>query len=312
PYELGVLEHGVFQSSPPHTWQAWRLARYFGRGDRGYRVVGLIRPPGAQGDAIAAVTAMRMSERDIDLIDSVLPVPDAVAALRARKPEAVIVAGTPVDLEQVVAALGSEGTYAGRGRIKNGWRPQLAGFESTWGANAPAGTVIASDYAVVWRHSPGVVGPDPVREAAGKIETKDGFATLFELRGYEAARVLLEGASRAGAGSGPLASGKRGEIRAGIEAFDRVRLGRLPVSFGPDDRVIAERDHMGLWAAVADPSAGSLFQPLMRTFTSDLERTNVLEEDWPYFFEGAVPGAEAPFFHQSRFGIVTDKSDDLH
>ena len=170
----------------------------------------------------------------------------------------------------------------------------------------PAGAVAAGDYA-------------RAVESGDIIEPVKGFRTAYkqkfgrdpvgdEVLGFDAASALMEAAKRAGSVEHP-------KVLAELEKFDRVRFGHLPLSFSPTDHVGAERDVLGLWAVPGDAKkwkGQGQWRYLMRAFTSDLERTNILEEDWGYFFEGSTPGGEAPFFNTSRWGITSDKSDPLH
>lgn len=303
-YETGVSRPSVFQAAIPHSWQAWRLARYFGPGDRGYRRIGLARDSSPAGQAAAGGLGETLAERNLAMVDATGSAEGAIGRLAQERPEAVVLEGSPAFLAETAALLAHESRrYLGGSRIRDGWRPQVAGFDSLLWASPPLppGSVAAADYAAAG-------GGDGI-PSVGRF--RESYVAEFgrppagpEVWGYDAARALGQAARGAG---GP----ERGRMIDALEHFDRVRFGHLPISLGPDDHLAAERDLLGLWARAAAGAEGAGWLPVMRTFTSDLERTNILDDDWVAYFEGAVPGGEAPFFHQARYGIVTDAKDDL-
>lgn len=304
-YELSLLGPSVFQGTAPRSWQAFRLARYFGPGDRGYRKIGLAREPGPDGDSVARVLKDAADLRGLEVVDSPGDPQGAIANLRSHKPEAVVIEGSQDFISAATKILSSDpsSAYAGRQRIKDGWRPQIAGFSSLLAHEPVLGSVAGGDYA-------------RPAQSDGRIQRVEDFRKEFrdiykrepsgdEIYGYEAVHLLAEAAKRSGAGA-RLDKAARIKLLEELERFDRVRFAQLPISLGPDDHVIAERDVLGLYCF-----EGGRWLHLMRTFTSDLERTNLLEEDWASYFDGAVPGGEAPFFHQAKGGVTTDRSDDL-
>lgn len=292
-YEAGQISDSIFQMSTPHSWEAWRLARYFGPGDRGYRSVGLLRSTDPQGEIASIVLEDELSTRRVEFVDG----GGDVSRLRDAGVDAVVVEGDPS-----LPLMDSGTRYAGKDRIHDGWRPQVAFFQPTMALelDVAPGTVAVGTYA-------------RASEEGDRIQAVREFREAFEARfqraargdeaiAYDAVRALAEGFVRAGGG------GRSARIDA-IEGFDRVRFGGLPLSFSPTDHVGPERDHLGLWAIPASADSWSM---LHRTFTNDLERTNVLEEDWPAYFEGTTPGGEAPFYYTAKSGITSDKSDLLH
>lgn len=303
-YELSLLGPSVFQGNAPRSWQAFRLARYFGPGDRGYRKIGLAREPGPEGDSVAQVMSRAADLRGIAVIDSPGDAQGSVDKLRSHKPEAVVVEGSKDFISATLKILSDpSSSYAGRSRIKDGWRPQTAGFASLLAHEPMPGSVAGGDYA-------------RPAQSDGRIQRVEEFRKTFrdtynrgpsgdEIYGYEAVSLLAEAAKRSGTGS-KLDHAARVKLVEELERFDRVRFAQLPISLGPDDHVIAERDVLGLYCF-----ENGRWLHLMRTFTSDLERTNLLEEDWASYFDGAVPGGEAPFFHQAKGGVTTDRTDDL-
>lgn len=301
-YGTTVLGPAVFQAATPHSWQAWRLARYFGPGDRGFRAVGLLRDRSRSGEAAARGLAAMLAERGLALVDAAGSPEEGVAHLEAARPPAVVVAGSSEFSARALALLSAEPRrYAGRSRVGDGWRPQVAGFESLVDVRPPAppGTVAAGDYL---RAGPGDAPVDAARRFREAWRARHGADPQgWEVAAHDAVLALTEASRRAGDhGDG------RGGLLAALEGFDRVRFGSLPISLGPDDHLLAERDVLGLWTL-----RDGRWKPLMRTFTSDLERTNVLEDDWAAFFEGAVPGGEAPLYRTARSGVTTGREDDL-
>ena len=296
----------VFQVAARSLWQAEKLARYFGPEDRRYTRVGLARMPGPAGDALASDFSRLLAAKQVELVDSPGK-PDAVLSALARsRPQAVVVQGSHDFIEAVAAQLSAPARrYRGRGEIESGWRPQLAGFTSLLSVQRqlPAGSVAAADYAV------------PFREAA-RLRSVSRFRKDFsaehgvepvgaEWVGYEAVRVLAEAVRRAGAADPD-------KIVAALESMDRVRFGHLPVSFGPDDHIVSERDLQGVWAMAPRGRTGPPgWRPLMRTFTSDGAGSNFLKEDWRSFFAEADPRGDPPPYEKAKAGITSGPDDDL-
>lgn len=314
-YETGDLRASVFQLATPHSWQAWRLARYFGPGDRGYQKVALLRQEGPAGEVAASTLAEALRERGVAFVDSKVPpsetegsttaLEESLSVLASETPDAVVVEGSEAFISRAMQIVsGGERSYRGRSRIHDGWRPQPAGFDSLLWAetSAPPGAVASSDYAQPLEGAEAM--PEVRRFREGFIDEFGEQPTGPEVLAYDAVRILFAAAAKAG-------SVGRAEVVEALEGLDKVRFGRLSISFGPDDRVVPERDVLGLWASTGDPGSVS-WAHLMRTFTSDLQRTNILEEDWANFFEGTTPGGEAPFFHAALSGIRTAREDDLH
>lgn len=312
-YEAQQLRPGVFQFSIPHSWQAYRLARYFGPGDRGYRHVALIRSAGPLGEIAARSLQQAASMRGLRFSESVAGSHDAeevgraLAELRAGTPEAVVVEGPPELIREVAKQL-TEGdrAYAGKAGIGDGWRPQMAGFASLIYSQATVipGTVASGEYAMALPSADSVEAVKQFMQRFREEFERDPVG--HESVAFDAVMSLTEATERA-------AGVDRAKIFEAMSAFDRIRFARIPVAFGPTDSVAPERDYLGLWAVPAPGGSGDAkWLQLMRTFTSDLERTNIPEDDWPFFFDGTTPGGEAPFFHQAKHGIVSDRSDGLH
>lgn len=316
-YEAGQLRSSVFQMKAPHSWTSWRLARYFGPGDRAYKKVAILRESFPDSDFVAGALRLALEERGVEMIDArVAPrsteseIASEVEKLSQAKPQAVVLEGSEQFVSQAARVLNdAKWRYRGRaGTQSGGWRPQVAGFETMLLANSDLaeGTVAAGDYALAF----------PPSESMERIESfVKGFRERFDERpradeyaAYDAVRLTGEAIRRAG-------KLDRREVLATLESFDRQQFVHTPVSFAPSDHVAAERDVQGLWTVKKGSeglSRSERWTHLMRAFTSDLERTNILEEDWPSFFEGTKPGGEAPFFYQARSGVVSKREDDIH
>ncbi|MCA1839023.1 MAG: ABC transporter substrate-binding protein [Actinomycetota bacterium] len=298
-YDAGALGASMFQVDTPHSWEAWRLARYFGPGDRRYKSVGLMREPGLAGDSAFHSLGAMFRDRGLTLVDAQGDVDAAFAVLSAAKPQAVVIEGSRAFIAAAIKRFGTDNAYAGRSKISDGWRPQLAGFHSSFAVTPVAGMVIAGDYA-----RPAQVGDRVEPVAAFRAAFRKRFhasPTADEVDAYDATMVLADSFAKAGLRT------DRSLLIAQFEQVDRSRYGHLRFSFGLSDHVMAERDLQGLWS----PS-GAQLDLLMKTFTADLQRTNILDEDWMYFFSGSTPGGEAPFYNTARSGILSDASDDLH
>lgn len=290
------LSPTAFQSPIPLEWQAWRLARYFGPDDRGYTLVGLAVEPSQRAASVQRVLSDALSLRGVRLVASAAEPEAAIQALAGALPSAVVVSGSDGYRRSVLALLDAGHAYRGRSQITQGWRPQVAGFAELLRDSPTRGSVAVGDYA---------------RAAWGKVpvESARGFANAFskryhrppsadEVRGYDIVR-LVDFVARGAA--------RTDDLINALEKVDRKRFGSLPISLGPLDHVLPERDHLGLWTR-----EDGEWEPLMRTFTSDLERTDVLEEDWSAFFPGADPAGEAPFFRDAKLGVTSERSDDMH
>jgi hypothetical protein len=131
--------------------------------------------------------------------------------------------------------------------------------------------------------------------------------------GYEAIRVLARGL-RATAGRGGEA------LVEALEALPPRAFSGLPVSFGPDDHLFPSRDQLGLFAVAApgerlDPwmvRGRDVWRAVMRTFTYDGERTNLLDADRRALFPFWRRHRPAPEYWRARYGIVSGPADPRH
>ena len=136
----------------------------------------------------------------------------------------------------------------------------------------------------------------------------------LEQEGYDAVRAVAEALDRtSGAGGEPL-------VQA-LEGFRDETYSSLPIRLGPDDHVLAEESQLGLFA-VAGPDerptpgevlAGVPWRPVMRTFTTDGQKVNLLDRDKKVFFSGWKRRKPSPRYWKAEFGIITRPDDDpLH
>jgi hypothetical protein len=136
----------------------------------------------------------------------------------------------------------------------------------------------------------------------------------FEQEGYDAVRAVSEALDRTGGQGGDAL------VRA-LEGFRDETYSSLPIRLGPDDHVLAEESQLGLFA-VAGPDeqpwpgealAETPWRPVMRTFTTDGQKVNLLDADKRVFFPGWRRQKPSPRYWKSRFGIVTRPDEDpLH
>jgi hypothetical protein len=133
--------------------------------------------------------------------------------------------------------------------------------------------------------------------------------------GFDAVRVMVE-ALRANGGRGGDA------LVQALEDMEERTFSSFPVDFGPDDHLFLPRAEVGLFA-IPGPSrrldpwqsrddGRRLWRPVMRTFTYNGQRTNILDRDRAIFFPFWEEDQPAPDYWRSRYGIVTNTEDPLH
>ena len=136
--------------------------------------------------------------------------------------------------------------------------------------------------------------------------------TGFEQEGYDAVRAVAEALERiGGVGGEPL-------VRT-LEGFRDETYSSLPIRLGPDDHVLAEESQLGVFAVTEGPlprgeaHGDVLWRPVLRTFTTNGKRVNLLDRDKKVFFPAWHRRKPSPNYWQSRFGIVTRPHEDpLH
>lgn len=308
-YTSRNLYREVFQTTIPWVWQATVIARYlvrdrkagdivfFGGGREGGMAVEPARTAVAYwGGQLAEAFTGRSFEPRSGFRD---------AFNRAARADAVMIFNQPVEalddvnaVEEVSKELPSISASAALLQRD----PDLAHPEP--------GTTACYVYTWAgWAH--------PIkRVAAFRKSFRRTFGRLpsgFEQEGYDAVRVVAEGLERT-EGRG----GRR--LTAALEHLPAQTFSSVPVSLGPDDHLFLPRDELGLfavpgpnteldpWQKRDDPN----WRPLMRTFTYDGQRTNILDRDKRAFFPFWRKNRPSPFYWQSRYGITTRTSDRLH
>jgi len=138
----------------------------------------------------------------------------------------------------------------------------------------------------------------------------------LEQEGYDAVRALVVALRRTGGQGGH-------ELTRELEQIKGRIFSGFPVDLGPDDHLFPPRDELGLFA-VAGPDErldpwqvpptppDGVWRALMRTFTYDGQRTNVIDRDRKVFFPYWNKRLPGPTYWRSRYGIVTRPRDPLH
>ena len=134
----------------------------------------------------------------------------------------------------------------------------------------------------------------------------------FEQEGYDAVMAVAEALRRT---EGP---GGEALVRE-LESFRDETYSSVPIRLGPDDHVLAEESQLGVFAVTDRPlspgeAQGAVpWRPVMRSFTTNGERVNLLDRDKKVFFPSWHRRKPSPNYWKSRFGIVTRSHEDpLH
>ncbi len=211
----------------------------------------------------------------------------ATPVLLASGPDAVLGLGGRVGPADAQLALGSEALL----------RPEL-----------PPGTVTCVPY--TWAGWADML--PRVHRFRTRFERAVGrWPRGFEQEGYDAVRAVAEALDRTG-GQGGAA------LVHALEGFREETYSALPIRLGPDDHVFAEESQLGLFAVAApgEPSAPGEalgvvpWRPIMRTFTTDGQKVNLLDRDKKVFFPGWHRRKPSPRYWKSLFGIVTRPLED--
>jgi len=216
--------------------------------------------------------------------------------------DAAIVFGSPADARAIVGSLTASTRH-----------PRIAGSASLLsearGFRPPPGTTACYTYTWAgWARPIPRVGRfiDRITDVFG--DPPEG----FEQEGYDAIRSVALALGRS--------DGRGGDALIGaLEGIDQA-FSSFPVTLGPDDHLFLPRDELGLFAV---PGPGEDLDPwqapgavdwraLMRTFTIDGQRDNLLDRDRRVFFPTWKAPQPGPPFWKSRYGIVTRSSDQLH
>ena len=295
----------VFQTTIPWVWQANVIARYLVTDRRADEVVFVGVGPEAQAAADTLDQALQYWGGELG--DAITACPCVEGLERAAAADWVVPFGAPaVPLElanaiEEITPLDGPGITGSAGLLVLDERL----------AHPDPGTSAAYPYSWAgWAR--------PVPRVASFI---DRFEAMFgrppaglEQEGFDAIRVFVEGLrATGGRGGAPL-------VQA-LEDLPERTFSSFPVDFGPDDHLFLPRAEVGLFAVPGpgesldpwqSPVDGRLWRPIMRTFTYNGERTNVLERDRKVFFPFWDMSQPAPDYHRSRYGIVTGPDDPIH
>jgi hypothetical protein len=142
--------------------------------------------------------------------------------------------------------------------------------------------------------------------------TMGRYPGALEQEGYDAMMALAAALVRS--------EGEGGDrLVQELEAFREETYASVPVRLGPDDHVLAEQSHLGLFAVEAPgveapgEAIGDVpWRPILRTFTTDGEKMNFLDRDKRVFFPFWHPKRPTPKYWRAGYGIVSRSSDPLH
>jgi len=292
----------VFQTTIPWSWQIHAIARYVVTDRMAHDVVFV--GTGPEAEAAKAATASALKYWGGTLTAGFVDDPSGIS--RAGDADWAIAFGPPVEVLDLVNYI--EGASPGRG-------PGISGPASLL---APGAGLVAPESGVTACYTYTWAGwAEPIRRVGAFRERLESFFGRppqgFEQEGYDAVRILVD-SLKATEGAG----GRR--LTAALESILDRTHSSFPVDLGPDDHIFLPRDQLGLFA-VAGPKerldpwqiAGSEpWRPVMRTFTYDGERDNILDRDRRVFFPFWRLNQPGPEYWQSRYGIVTGPEDPLH
>ncbi|HEX9411736.1 MAG TPA: ABC transporter substrate-binding protein [Actinomycetota bacterium] len=307
----------LFQTTVPWEWQAHVVARYIVRDRKARDIVFIGQGPEAPAASrtLAAALAYWGGQMAASFDDRARdPATGLTTALnRATKADWVVSFGPPVGSLDLVNAIEEAAPIGDVTKIRP--KPGVSGPASllvSGGGLAQPEPGTTACYTYTWG---GWAQPIP---RVGLFRTR--FAAItgrglngLEQEGYDAVRVLARALGKTdGAGGAKLVSA--------LEATQALALSGFPVDLGPDDHMFPPRDELGLFA-VAGPQerldpwevpGSEPWRPLMRTFTYDGTRTNVLDMDRKVFFPFWRKDQPGPEYWRSRYGIATRPSDRLH
>lgn len=275
-YTCRGLFRQVFQTTIPWEWQAHVIAKYLVR-DRKARDIVFV---GAGPEAKAGQSALRDAlaywggRLARGFTDSSADARTGLASAfgRAAKADAAVVFGSQGESVMLANAIEEVAPEPGR-------RPRIAGpasllVDERGLARPEPGTTAC--YTYTWA---GWADPIP---RVGRF--RERFRASFgrdpsglEQEGYDAVRLLAEALVRTGGKGGP-------RLIATLEDTHNRTFSGFPIHLGPDDHLFMPRDELGLFAVAGPDERVDPWQvprslpwrALMRTFTYDGERTNVL------------------------------------
>jgi ABC-type branched-subunit amino acid transport system substrate-binding protein len=307
-YTSRGLFRQAFQTTVPWEWQARVIARYLVRDRKAERIVFV--GAGPEADVAASATEAAVAYWGGALSDSFtfdaigLDSPSDATIERIGEADAVIDFGPAWDAQMLIERLRRVGPI-----------PRISGSQSLLIGRAdtpfpPPGSTAC--YTYTWAG-----WAQPIPRVASFIQAyQDGdphqLPSGFEQEGYDAVRTLALALHRTEGRGGA-------ELVAALEGIHRT-FSSFPVDLGPDDHVFLPRDELGLFAVPGpdeqlDPwqgRGGDVWRALMRTFTYDGKRDNLIDLDRPIFFPGWKAPQPGPEYWKSRYGITTRPSDPLH
>jgi ABC-type branched-subunit amino acid transport system substrate-binding protein len=308
-YSLRQLFRFAFQTSVPYRWQAGVIAKYL-VADRGYEGIALVNETGVTGashDDMAA--ALAEEGAGTSLLASIGP--DATGRDVAQ--QAVSAAVEAVFFHGSAAAAAALSRELGRFEDP----PQLALSADALDAsfvtkNKPVpGTVACYTYA--WSGWADMV--PRVHDFRERFSSAaEHYPASLEQEGYDAVMAVADALVRTGGEGGD-------RLVQELETFREETYASVPVRLGPDDHVLAEQSHLGLFAveepvdaALPTGEASSLvpWRPILRTFTTDGEKVNFLDRDKRIFFPFWRPKRPTPKYWRAEYGIVSRATDPLH
>lgn len=321
-----LLTAHIFQMAPPYLWQANEIMSYV-FADRGYRRVGALTSESVSGQSARRSLNLAVAQRQKRLVSNVVLSSDgsnlteALATLRKKRTQAIVVEGGPGELEAILKALNSaDATYVDRRTAKSGrgWHPQVLGFDGLISPTAarghPAtGTVAVDTYARGAHYLP-IPSFGEFRRAfddwwGNRVPPPLG----QERRAFESVLMI-------GWAANQIPSSSDADLAKILESVHGRRFGGLDVTFGSSDHLATDEASVGLWTVPSsadniprDAHPPALpWVPLDRAWTTDGRHTSVARADWPYLFGDAAGSKRPPLYRECRYGIRTKRTDPIH
>jgi ABC-type branched-subunit amino acid transport system substrate-binding protein len=308
-YSPRALFRYAFQTSVPYRWQARVTAKYL-VADRGYDSIAVVSEdrlgPSAIEDMVAALAEEGAIPTTTVSVGSETSMTEAIQTAAGVAADAIFFQGGTAAAAELSRELSSMEDP-----------PQMALSSEALDVSfvtenqPPPGTVACYTYA--WSGWADMIPRvHSFREAfASAVEH---FPASLEQEGYDAVMTLAEALIRTGGEGGD-------RLVQELEAFREETYASVPVRLGPDDHVLSEESHLGLFAveepidaALPAGEASSLlpWRPILRTFTTDGEKVNFLDRDKKIFFPFWKRKRPTPKYPRSEYGIVSRPSDPLH
>jgi branched-chain amino acid transport system substrate-binding protein len=296
----------AFQTGIPWEWQATVLGRYLVRDRNAGRIAFAGAGPNSSSAAEVIRAALAYWGGGLAASVAVPAHPDSAALAKVvaqvAGTDAVVVYGSPADSAALAEAIANGSSHPPR--IAGG-----TGLLFSDPGSLPAGTTAC--YAYTWAG-----WAEPIRRVGDFVQafsasTGHPPAGLAQ-EGYDAVRVLRWALTRTAGQGGSTLVGELGQVNQTYASF--------PIAFGPDDHLALPRDNLGLFAVTGSQEELDPWQTpglpawraVMRTFTTDGVRDDILDRDRPVFFPFWRKNQPGPEYWRSRYGIVSHPSDPLH